>query len=166
MKKIFLNLTLLLLSVIVIASGCATIMNGPKKIVDIDSEPSKAKIIITDKRGDTVYSGLTPATAWLNRGAGYFAKAKYKISVSKPGYQSQTQTLKTGLNGLYLGNLLLGGVIGMLIVDPMSGAMWTFPQSDLKVTLSKETSQVNPVIKIIDINSIDTAMRRELVRVK
>lgn len=29
------------------------------------------------------------------------------------------------MNGWYIGNLLFGGIIGLLIVDPATGAMWT-----------------------------------------
>jgi hypothetical protein len=40
--------------------------------------------------------------------------------------------------GWYLGgNLLFGGSIGYLIVDPVTGAMWTLAPEDINVTLKK-----------------------------
>lgn len=33
------------------------------------------------------------------------------------------------VNGWYIGNILFGGVIGLLAVDPATGAMYSFPDS-------------------------------------
>lgn len=33
-------------------------------------------------------------------------------------------TLTTGPSGWYVGNVVFGGLIGLLIVDPATGAMW------------------------------------------
>jgi hypothetical protein len=33
------------------------------------------------------------------------------------------------LSGWYFGNLLFGGIIGLAIVDPISGKMWTLPDN-------------------------------------
>jgi len=43
--------------------------------------------------------------------------------------------------GWYIGgNLLFGGGMGWLIVDPSTGAMWTLEPADMSVTLKKTTA--------------------------
>ena len=47
----------------------------------------------------------------------------------KTGYPRQGGTVDTELSGWYLGNFLFGEVIGLLIIDPATGAMWRLPES-------------------------------------
>ena len=35
--------------------------------------------------------------------------------------------LRATIDGWYWGNLFLGGILGMLAVDPATGAMWALP---------------------------------------
>ncbi len=41
-----------------------------------------------------------------------------------PGYKVTEVELTPKMSGWYWGNLLFGGLIGMLAVDPATGAMW------------------------------------------
>ena len=72
---------------------------------------------------------MTPSTVTLKSGAGYFSGEKYTFNFSKDGYADKTATLDTELNGWYFGNIVFGGFLGMLIIDPASGAMWSLPDS-------------------------------------
>ena len=65
------------------------------------------------------------------------------------------------------GNLLFGGVIGMLIVDPATGAMWKLEDvysvnlpATRKMTLSNGSS-----VNAIDINDVPLHLRGSLVKV-
>src|SRR5436305_14092712 len=40
------------------------------------------------------------------------------------------------INGWYFGNLAFGGVIGMLVVDPLTGAMYTLEPDQIDQTLT------------------------------
>jgi hypothetical protein len=45
-------------------------------------------------------------------------------------------TVDTRLNGWYIGgNLVFGGLVGWLIVDPLTGAMWTIDNNDINITM-------------------------------
>jgi hypothetical protein len=64
---------------------------------------------------------------------------------------------------------VFGGVIGMLIVDPASGAMWKIDRyaDNINEILNKAaTSQVEPTLKIMDINSVPQDLKKSLVRIK
>ena len=81
-----LTLSIALVFTAVVATGCASIMKGTDQKVSFNSEPSEAKVVITDLReGKEILVGSTPFTASLKRGAGYFKKAKYNVTVEKPG---------------------------------------------------------------------------------
>jgi len=88
-----------------ILSGCASIVSGSTQEVKFSSNPTGAIVW-----ADGVNLGLTPVTANLNRN-----KKNQKIKIELEGYKSQELILKRKLNGWFFGNILLGGVIGIII---------------------------------------------------
>ncbi|HEV8439387.1 MAG TPA: hypothetical protein VGT40_14950 [Methylomirabilota bacterium] len=129
-----------LVFIALVAAGCASIVKGADQRVSFRSEPSEARVVITDVReGKEIQVGSTPFTASLKRGAGYFKKAKYSVTFDKPGYKTEAVALEGTPGGWYLGgNFLFGGGMGWLIVDPATGAMWTLEPGDVSVTLKKD----------------------------
>jgi hypothetical protein len=49
---------------------------------------------------------------------------KYGVKYSKEGYYPTAVTINNVFNPWYLGNLCLGGLIGMLVVGPLTGSMF------------------------------------------
>jgi hypothetical protein len=136
-----LAMSIALVLVAIVATGCASIVKGSEQKVSFKSEPSEAKVVITDVRaGKEIQVGSTPFTASLKRGAGYFKKAKYQVTFEKPGYKTEAITLEGTPGGWYLGGNLLVGGMGYLIVDPATGAMWTLEPNDVSVTLKKQAA--------------------------
>ncbi|WP_249584198.1 hypothetical protein [Pseudomonas viridiflava] len=109
-------------------TGCASIVSDSKYPVAVTSSPSGAAYEIVNEGGVSVRSGVTPDEVTLRAGAGYFDGEKYTVTYRKDGYTSSTQTLESGIDGWYWGNIVIGGLIGMLIVDPATGAMYTLPE--------------------------------------
>ena len=130
MKKLLFGSLLLL-------SSCCTIVDSPNEPIVFNSNIDQANIKITNSQNQVVYSGQTPTTLTLNKKAGYFSGETYRIQASKKGYVSTDYLLDTRLNGWYWANILFGGLIGMLIVDPATGAMWTFEDNNVFVNLEK-----------------------------
>jgi hypothetical protein len=167
MKKTILSLVTLAIALPLLFSSCATIFGKSSYPVAIDSNPSGATVSITDKKGKEVYKGASPATVMLKSGAGFFSKAEYQVKVSLNGYAEQIIPVNYKLNGWYFGNLLIGGVLGMLIVDPATGAMWKLDTPPIYATLRKETASTEaPALKIVDIASVPSALKDKLVRIK
>lgn len=111
-------------------SGCASIVGGgSNQPVLVESQPSGADVEVTNRSGQSVYDGQTPAQFTAERGAGFFKKEIYTISLDGDGYKPVTHVIEPGINGWYWGNIVLGGVVGMLIVDPATGAMYRFDSS-------------------------------------
>lgn len=167
MRKQFLKKTVLVLTVPILFSSCATIFGKSSYPVSISTNPSGATVSVTDKKSKEVYKGTTPATVTLKSGAGFFAKAEYQVKLSSPGFDEQVIPVNYKLNGWYFGNILIGGVIGMLIVDPATGAMWKLDTPPINVTLAKSTAALNePTLKIIDIKNVPENLKLSLVKLK
>ncbi|GAK35652.1 peptidase associated/transthyretin-like domain-containing protein [Bacteroides graminisolvens] len=159
---------LLLSGIIILGSSCASIVSKSKYPITINSRPSDAKITITDKKGVTVFSGLTPAMLKLDAGAGFFSKARYQVTFEKDGYVSRTVPVNFKLDGWYFGNILFGGLIGLLIVDPATGAMYKIDTEFLDETLEKENGGVSAKaneLRILDINDIPAEWKEKLVAI-
>jgi len=107
----------------ILSVGCASIVSSPNRPVAITSNPLGASFVVKKENGMAVSSGVTPSTITLNSSEGYFRPAKYVVDFTK-GKQTQSVPLTATMNGWYVGNILFGGLIGLLIVDPATGAMW------------------------------------------
>ena len=133
----------LLVAALLVFIGCATIISGGgAQKIPITTNPAGTRVRIIDLvHGQEVYSSQAPCTAKLRRGFSYMEKGKYKIVFEKEGYESKEVLVTGRINGWYIGgNLLIGGLIGWLIVDPLTGAMWTLEPKDITETLSGGSS--------------------------
>ena len=110
--------------VMLLGSGCASIVSKSQWPVTINSNPSGANVAIKNKRAVEVQKGTTPMTVTLSSSAGFFNPAAYQFAFEKEGYYPASASLSASMNGWYIGNILFGGLIGILIVDPATGAMW------------------------------------------
>lgn len=127
------------MGVLLSLGGCASIVKQGSQSLQLNTDPQGAKVTIVDmKKGGTVMNAETPCVATLQRGNGYFSSAKYKIVFEKEGYDRREILLDGNANGWYVGgNILFGGLIGWLIVDPLTGAMWTLEPEAVTERLSK-----------------------------
>lgn len=151
----------------VLMTGCASIVSESNYPVSISSSPSNAHFVITDKQGLEIHTGKTPATVLLKSGAGYFSSASYTLTIKKDGFENKKVVITGSMDGWYLGNILIGGLIGMLIVDPITGAMWKLPENQsvsLDERVVSSTSQGH--LKVVSIDSIPETMKSTLIEVK
>ncbi|MCC1495997.1 SHOCT domain-containing protein [Alcanivorax sp. 1008] len=109
-------------------SGCASILSESRYPVSINSNTPDAVVVVKNRSGVEMHRATTPAMVTLPAGDGFFRKAKYTMEFEKDGYVGSTQNLEPSMDGWYVGNILFGGLIGLLIVDPATGAMWKLPE--------------------------------------
>lgn len=108
-------------------TGCASILGGGgSQGLEVTSLPSGAQIQVRDSSGKTTQTAMTPCRLQLDRGKGFFQAASYTIHATANGSERDVP-VNPGLNPWYFGNILIGGVLGMVIVDPLTGAMWILP---------------------------------------
>ena len=135
MKNIYLAT---ILSTGLLLAGCASIVGSSVEKVSLSSNVEGVSLVVKNRAGYPVYRGSAFTTLKLSKKAGYFSGETYSCMATKKGYKDQTIQLDTGLSGWYWGNILIGGLIGMLIVDPATGAMWTFDENTLFFDMEKE----------------------------
>lgn len=151
---------------VILASGCASIFSDSTYPVTINSNPTGANFTVTNEAGLDVHSGVTPDTITLEASDGFFSSASYTVNYQMAGYHERSFELKAGMDGWYIGNILLGGLIGMLIVDPATGAMWKLPESANATLQPATASAAMGGLTIASIDQVPEDMKSQLVRVK
>lgn len=111
---------------LLLATGCASIVDGRRETVSFSSDPSGAQLIINGKM-----IGVTPASIFLERSD--YDKAN--VIFKKEGYQDQQATIQTSLNMWFWGKVLCGGLIGSS-TDAASGAMRKFSPNSYYVSMA------------------------------
>jgi hypothetical protein len=165
MKRITKTITFII--IIMISSSCASIVSRSSWPLSVKSEPVGAKVQIINRHGISVFSGQTPATVLLKSGAGFFANESYLVKLTLDGYTEKTIPVSCRHNGWYFGNIIFGGLIGMLIVDPATGAMFRLETPDIDEPLTPNTtSDKGTSLKIISLNDLTQDMRSHLVSIK
>ncbi len=134
-------LGLLLMASLGAGGGCASIIVGSTQPVRFTSDPQQARYELVSKKGEVVHRGTTPETVTLKRGRGFFLGADLTMNAWKEGYERAEKPIDMYVNLPYaLGNIIFGGAIGYLILDPITGAMFSFPEK-VHVDLAKTGSQ-------------------------
>src|SRR5260221_13881120 len=94
-----------LLALALSTTGCATVPGGSKNQgVKIASQPVGATVLV-----DGQPAGCTPTQVDLPR------NAEHHVHVEKPGYQPSDVVLTRGFNPWLLGNVFVGGILGIVI---------------------------------------------------
>jgi len=139
-----------LLVAMVFCFGCASIVSKSNYPVSINSSPSKAKVTVTNESGKEIHNAVTPTTITLEANEGFFQTANYNFTYKKEGYHPAHANLSASLDPWYIGNIVFGGLIGWLLVDPATGAMWKLDEEvyanlgkciDTKPTSESENSE-------------------------
>ena len=114
MKKSTVLLPILaLFSLSLFITSCATIATGTTQLVTINSNVDGATVSL-----DGVNVGKTPFT-------GEIKKNGKVVTIEKEGYKTYTIALSSSLEGLFWGNIIIGGTLGS-ITDFASGAAYKY----------------------------------------
>lgn len=146
-----------------LTSGCSTIVSKSDYSVAINSQPEGAEFLITNQKGENIHQGMTPEKVTLKASSGYFKNETYHITLKKAGYAEHTYTLKSRIDGWYFGNILFGGLVGMLIIDPATGAMYNLPDR-VDVPLNEKVSDQQP--DRISIGTLGTLNPEQVARLE
>ena len=109
--------------------GCATIYSVSEYPVNIDSVPSNMEIVVTDSNGDIAYRGQTPVVVDLDARGGFFVREAYTVELYEAGKVVGKTTIDGSIDSWYFVNILGPSLIGMFLIDPITGAMWTLDES-------------------------------------
>ena len=144
-------LTTTCLLVLFSLTGCASIFCGTNQNVDIKSSPMNAKVTVNYK-----YAGQTPLTVKLPR------NANNRIKIELEGYEPYEITTTKGFNPATLGNILIGGAIGMLI-DLATGGIYTVNPEYVSANLKK--IKEDNIVGMQVIENVPPEMQPHLVKI-
>jgi PEGA domain len=103
-------------------SGCATMMAGGPDRLPVSTNPAGAAVFV-----DNAQVGQTPLMVSLDR-----AKPKAEIRLELQGFAPVIITREKSVNGWVFGNLLFGGLIG-LIIDSANNNTSKFDDSPISI---------------------------------
>ena len=114
----------IIVSLILILAGCATIAKGTSQLVTINCNIDNALIYLDGKKiGETPFSGKMKKNGKM-------------LTIRKDGYKEHQIALTKHLEGIFWGNIITGGTVGS-ITDFATGAAYTYSPSSFQVDLIK-----------------------------
>ena len=126
MKNKFSTLTFIF--AIILTQACGTIIHGTTQQVGISSSPTNAAVSIN---GRTI--GNTPVLIDLKR------KDSHIVKIVLDGYETFETTLTRKVSGWVWGNIVFGGLIG-LVVDASTGGMYKLTPEQIQAEMRTNQS--------------------------
>jgi len=81
--------------------------------------------------------------------------------------REKTTKIEGTMDGWYIGNLLFGGILGFLVIDPATGAMWKLPNIEsVNLDPSVSSERITNTLKIVSIESLTDNQREQLIEIK
>ena len=114
-----------------VIAACGTIMHGSMQDVSFTSAPAGAQVTV-----DTARLGPTPVVAKLRR------KDRHVVRIELAGYQPFEMALQRKTDGWVWGNILFGGLIG-LVVDASTGGMYKIEPAVVQASLTQGSARVS-----------------------
>lgn len=154
------------------AGGCASIVHSGNRSIAISTDPPGATASIRKADGtamdDIVVVQKTPCTVSLDPKRSYFRGQSYTLRLELAGYETTEVALTPRMSGWYWGNLVIGGLIGMLAVDPATGAMWNITPEKIEQKLPATRSALitnKTGFVVVLASQLTPAEREHMVRV-
>jgi uncharacterized protein YceK len=118
----------LILGTILLVTGCASIVSGTTQPISFNSTPAGATVLVNGAD-----MGKTPVTLQLKR------NQNYAVGINLDGYKPETMDIKRGLNGWVWGNIIFGGLIGV-VIDAASGSMYKLTPDQFTAAMGRDLS--------------------------
>ena len=109
---------------IIIFSGCSTVLNSTTQEVELKTTPANAKVTIDGKK-----FGTTPQVVNIDRGSNHTVKFDFD------GFESYEIQLTRKISFWFWGNALNGFIPGMLI-DMFNGSMYNLLPEKVEIELT------------------------------
>ena len=119
-------------------SGCATIIKGPSQNIAINTTPvDGAECTLHNSEG--TWRLTTPGKVRVDK-----TKNDITLTCQKAGYRDSTDTLASGFETWTVGNVLIGGLIG-LGIDAATGSINEYPYNYTVQMRPVEHASTSPV---------------------
>ena len=122
-----------LIALAMFSTSCGLIVNGKFQKVNFYSSPSGAEVIV-----DGTSRGKAPILVDLAR------STSHNVQIKLDGFQPLEMVLERSVSGWVWGNILFGGIIG-LIVDASTGAMYKLTPEQVEASLKANPKAISQV---------------------
>lgn len=126
---------------ILVFGSCASIIHGSKQVVNLTSQPTGAQVTIDGKS-----YGKTPTAVELKRKGRLKgevdSKKSYAVKIEMEGFYPYDIIVKREMDAWFLGNLLFGGIIG-IIVDASNGSMYKLTPDQVIAQLGRSNAYLD-----------------------
>ena len=167
-KRRIIKMVIIGVLTIFVMAGCASIVSKSQWPINIVSSPDQANVSISERDQGKIHEGKTPMMVTLSSKGGYFRSRVYTVTVSKEGFSDKTVVISGNLNPWYVGNLVFGGLIGLLIVDPLTGAMWTLEPDKVNLVFDQKSSNLenSPTMYVMLMEDVPSELRDKMTPIK
>lgn len=144
------------LLVAALLTGCASIIHGSRQDVRVMSSPSGAVVRVNLNNQATT----TPGVLTLNR-----KEVAYVLTFEKEGYKPVEISLRRTIDGWLFGNILFGGLIG-LVIDFASGSSYKLTPDEVQVGLGEMSASLrnskDDMIIFADLQQLPESVRKRI----
>lgn len=102
--------------------GCASIVKGSSQAINVATPPTAGATCTLMNKGGT-WILVSPSSVTVDK-----SKEDIQVRCTKPGWQDASAIIPSSFQGWTVGNILLGGVIG-IGVDSATGALHEYPNT-------------------------------------
>ena len=121
------NRTLSAVMIGVLTAGCASIIHGSRQDIRVTSNPSGAVVRVNLNNQATT----TPGIVTLNR-----KEIGYALTFEKQGYKPVEVSLRRTVDGWLFGNIIFGGLVG-IVIDFASGSAYKLTPDEVSTVLTQ-----------------------------
>ncbi len=104
--------------------------------------PTGANVRVFKDGGEQIHAGVTPMTVSLDPSRGFFKGQAYQVRFEMAGYRPAEIAVRPEVSGWYVANLVFGGILGLLIIDPATGAMWNLSPDKIEQNLTRDQASI------------------------
>jgi hypothetical protein len=116
---------------LLLPAACASVSSGISQDIEVATDPPGAACTLSRNGEEIGRVAPTPGRAHVSKSG-----RAIEVSCTRAGHQPGSATVESGFQAMTLGNVLIGGVIGVAI-DAGTGAMHRYP-GQVSVTLPPE----------------------------
>lgn len=148
------------LALMALLPACATIGEGTSDNVTVSTTPAGATCTL-DRKGERIGAlATTPGSLRIDKSV-----HPMMVTCNREGFQTASTTATPAFTGWTFGNLILGGIIG-IVVDIASGANGRYP-SEVQLTLTENPRPAEPppppvAMEPVDSNPVRTVVHQQL----
>ena len=143
-----------------LTTGCASIIHGTKQDVRVLSSPSGAVVRVNLNNMATT----TPGVVTLDR-----KETGYVLTFEKEGYKPVEVSIRRTVDGWLFGNILFGGLIG-IIIDFVSGSAYRLTPDEVQVALASRNASLKrgrkdgDILVFVDLEELPREIRDRILQ--